>query len=253
MNLMPISISLPFLALLVAMAALAWLPYIGGTLRDVAGFWRSTLASITLLGTNQSPRLPTGYLNSSGGDPAPGVPLTSPSGSIVQAYAGQVGAKLSVDTNEASNLSDPAASTLFAGIYQYVQFLSSSTASNARGQIVFWSTRSTYVVTPDVTAATSGLIAGITLAAVTKGNYGWIQIAGKAGVKFRASITKATPAAGDLVVIDSTPTDTADVLADATNITSPIAKTIVGVADAAPTGGAVSAVDLAFFMNGWGV
>lgn len=252
MQLMQISISLPFLALLLAMAVLAWLPYLGGTLRDVAGFWRSTIATITLLGTNQSPRLPTGYLNSSGGDPAPGVPLTSPSGSIVQAYAGQVGAKLSIDTTEASNLSDPAGSTLFAGVYQYVQFASGSAASNARGQIVFWSTRSTYIVTPDVTAATQGLIAGITLAAVTKGNYGWIQIAGKATVKYKSSLTAATPAAGDLIIVDQAPSNAADDPTQSGNPTYLIAKSIVGVADVAPVGGSVLAVDLAFWFNGWG-
>lgn len=252
MHLMQISISLPFLALLVAMAALAWLPFIGGIRRDVAGFWRSTVASISLIGTNQSPRLPTGYLNSSAGDPAPGVPLTSPSGSIVQAYAGQVGGRLSIDTNEASALSDPAASTLFAGIYQYVQFYLSSSGSNARGQIVFWQTRSTYIVTPDVTAATQGLIAGITLAAVTKGNYGWIQIAGKASVKYKSSLTAATPAAGDLIIVDQAPTNTAD---DPTQSGAPtylISKAVLGVADVAPVGGSILAVDLAFWQNGWG-
>ena len=206
------------------------------------------------LGINNAPRLPTGFLNSSGGDPAIGVPLTSPSGSIVQQYGGQLGAKLSLDTGEASNASDPAASTLFAGVYQYVQFASGSTASNARGQIVFWLTAASYIVTPDVTAATQGLIAGITLATITKGNYGWIQIQGRASVKFKSSITKATPAAGDLVVVDQgggTPTDTADVLADATNLTSPITKSILGVADVAPVGGTVTAVDLAWFNDGW--
>lgn len=234
---LPISIPLAFPLFLKLLTALI----------GVGGF-------IYSLGANQSPRLPTGFLNSAAGDPAPGVPLTSPSGSIVQAYAGQVGAKLTVDTNEASGLSDPATATLLAGIYQYVQFLSSSTASNARGQIVFWNNAASYIVTPDVTLATQGLIAGITLAAVTKGNYGWIQIQGKANVKFKSSITKATPVAGDLVIVDQgggTPTNTADILADATNITSPIAKSVLGVADANPTGGSLSVVDLAFVLNGW--
>lgn len=207
--------------------------------------------SIYSLGTNQSPKLPTGFLNSAAGDPAPGVPLTSPSGSIVQSYAGQLGAKLSVDTTEASNLSDSATATLFAGVYQYVQFYLSSSGANARGQIVFWQTASSYIVTPDVTAATQGLIAGITLAAITKGNYGWIQIQGKAMVKFKATLTAATPAAGDLIIVDQAPTNAADDPTQSGNPTYLIAKSILGVADVAPGGGTISAVDLNFWMDGW--
>lgn len=207
--------------------------------------------SIFLLGTNQSPKLPTGFINSANGDPSPGQALASPSGSIVQPYAGQVGAKLSLDTNQASSLSDPAQFTCFAGVYQYVQFAVGATAANVRGQVVFWLTAATYVVTADVTAATQGLIAGITLAAVTKGNYGWIQIQGRASVKYKSSLTAATPAAGDLIILDQTPSNTAD---DPTQSGSPtylIAKSIIGVADVAPVGGSTLAVDLAFWYNGW--
>jgi hypothetical protein len=207
--------------------------------------------TISILGTNQSPKLPTGFLNSANGDPAPGVPLASPSGSIVQAYFGQVGGKLSIDTTEASGLSDPATATLFAGMYQYVQFASGSTASNARGQVVFWLTAASFIVTPDVTAATQGLIAGITLAAVTKGNYGWIQIQGRASVKYKSSLTAATPAAGDLIILDQAPSNAAD---DPTQSGSPtylILKSMIGVADVLPVGGSVLAVDLCFWNDGW--
>lgn len=252
MNLLTFSISLPFLVFLAIVAFSAWLPYLGKTERSIREFWTSAIASITLLGTNQSPRLPTGYLNSANGDPAPGVPLASPSGTIVQAYTGQVGAKLSLDATEASNLSDPAGATLFQGVYQYVQFLSSSSGSNARGQLVFWNNRASYIVTPDVTAGTQGLIAGVTLAAVTKGNYGWIQIAGKATVKYKASLTAATPASGDLIIVDQTPSNAADDPTQSTALTPLQHKSIVGVADVAPVGGSVLAVDLCFFENGWG-
>ena len=210
--------------------------------------------SIYILGTNQSPKLPTGFLNSANGDPAPGLPLStaSASGSIIQPYAGQVGGKLTIDTNEAAlPLSDPATGTLFAGVYQYVLFLSTSVAANARGQIVFWSNRPLYTVTPDVTAATQGLIAGVTLSAITKGNYGWIQIAGRASVKFKTSLTAATPAAGDLLVLDQAGTNGVDDPTQSTALTPLQAKSQIGVASALPVGGSILAVDLAFFNTGW--
>jgi hypothetical protein len=135
---------------------------------------------------------------------------------------------------------DSATGTLYEGFYEYVQFRSGSSASNALGQVVFWYDQTNFIVTPD---ATDGLHAGVTLNAVSKGNYGWIQVGGRASVLFRASITKATPAIADVVVVQ-TGQNVADVLADATTFTSPNLKLLLGIAQAAPTGGAVSVVDL---------
>lgn len=210
--------------------------------------------SIYILGTNQSPKLPTGFINSAGGDVAPGVPLSSAqaSGSIIQPYYGQVGGKLSLDTTEAPSLSDPAQFPLFAGVYQYVLFLSTSVAANARGQVVFWSNRPAYVVTPDVTTATQGLIAGITLATITRGNYGWIQIAGRASVRFKtAALGAASPAAGDLLIVDQAPTNTVDDPSQATALTPTQDKSKLGTAAVVPVSGSVLAIDLAFFDTGW--
>lgn len=201
--------------------------------------------------SNQSPRVTTSYLNDVN-DPAPGVPLSSPSGSIVQAYAGQVGGKLFLGAISAAALSDSAVGTLYGGIYQYVQFKSASTAANARGGLVVWSDRENFIVTPDVTATTVSLVAGVAINAVTKGQYGFIQIAGKASILFKASTTKTTPAIGDLVIIDgATPSNVGDVLADATTLTSPLAKTIIGTAIAAPVGAAISTVALSLPMGGF--
>ena len=210
--------------------------------------------SIFLLGTNQSPKLPTGFLNSVNGDPAPGLPVstTGVSGSIIQPYLGQVGGKLSLDTTEASGMSDPATATLLAGVYMYVQFLVSSVAANVRGQIVFWSSRATYVVTPDVTAATSGLVAGVTLSAITKGNFGWIQIAGRANVKYKGALTAVAPVAGDLVIVDQAPSNLVDDPTQSTALTPAQTKGILGTAVVLPVAAATSAVDLAFFETGWG-
>jgi hypothetical protein len=139
---------------------------------------------------------------------------------------------------------------LYSGIYQYVQFLETSTASNAQGQVVFWVPANatvtsdgyqSYIVTPDAPTVPS-MIAGIALNAVTKGNFGWIQITGEATVLFKTGITKATPVVGDLVVLDLTPSDTADVLADATNITSVQYRAVIGKAIDAPVSASLKRV-----------
>ena len=197
-----------------------------------------------LLGTNQAPRVTTGFLNTAD-DPAPGVPLASPSGSIVQPYAGQVGGKLTVNNAEALGLSSTATGTLYRGVYRYVQFRLGATAANARGQLVFWYDRDNNIVTGDVADATvTPFAAGVCLMANTKGNYGWIQVSGKASVKFKAATTKTTPAIGDVVMVDATPSNTGDVLADATGLTSPNGKNKIGIALEAPVGGAVKLVEL---------
>lgn len=196
--------------------------------------------SIASFGQNQSPRVNALYLNDVN-DPSPGSILTSPSGSIVQPYTGQLGGKLSLDATAALSLSDSAINTLYGGVYMYVQFKAATTAANAKGQIVFWSDIDNYVVTPDATSTNDSLIAGITLNVVSKGNYGFIQIAGKATVLF-GTVTKGAPAVGDLVIVDATPNPLGNVLADATAITSPTLKLIVGKAIEAPATGGLKLV-----------
>ena len=200
--------------------------------------------------TDQVERLSSGALNNTG-DAGIGQPLTSPSGSIVYGYDGMLGNKYAVNgltagsPAEAARLSNTAIATLHGGVYQYVKFLATSSTANIAGGIVFWQDIDNFVVTPDVPLSTQGLIAGIGLAVTVKGDYGFIQVAGLAEVLFKSSITKTTPAVGDLVIVDQgggTPTARGDVLADATSITSPIFKSVVGVAVAVPVGAAVSTV-----------
>lgn len=166
-------------------------------------------------------------------------------------YQGLVGKRIWLDNAAALQLSATATGTLYAGIYQYVQFLSGTTASNARGQIVFWSigtssatavltSGSQYVVTPDGSATVGdGLWAGITLNAVTKGNYGWIQIAGLASVLFRSSVTATTAGVNVIVVTTS---NVADGIADATATTNSTQKSTLGVALEAPANSTISKV-----------
>ena len=200
----------------------------------------------------QVERMASGYFNHTG-DPSPGQPLGSPSGTIVIPYDGQIGASYGVTQypptalTEATRLGDAAIGTLYGGLYPYFQFDASSATANIRGGVLFWKDIVNGIVTPDVTLATQGLIAGIGLAVTVKGYYNNLQSQGLASVLFKSSITKATPAIGDLVIVDQgggTPTARGDVLADATNLTSVIAKSIIGVAYDVPVGGAVSRVML---------
>ncbi len=176
----------------------------------------------------------------------------SSTGTGGQPYPGQLGAFMELTETQAAAMSTtPSTLTLHGGIYQYVQFFLTSTAANAVGQVVFWKTRASYIVTPDTasTGANSfGMVAGITLRIATKGNYGWIQIAGTANVKFKSSLTAATPAIGDLVIVDQSATTSGalgDVPTQSGNPTYVILKSVLGVAEiAAPAASTVSLVEL---------
>jgi len=136
---------------------------------------------------------------------------------------------------------------LFGGCFQYVQFYKTQTATPTVGNIAFWQTDTSYVVTSDEPTGVSD-IAGIIVSATTKGNYGFIQIDGKVTVNFRATVTKATPAIGDLVLAAAAGAGVdnakADVLADATSITSVQFRHVLGIAVVAPVGGTGTAVRL---------
>jgi hypothetical protein len=166
-------------------------------------------------------------------------------GTGAQPYPGQLGGIICLSETEA-NLRGKSI-TLHSGLYQYINFLTGSTASNAAGQVVFYDTaahRAGWIATPDVTATTIGQVAGITLGAVTKGNYGWIQINGVANVKYKTSLTAATPAIGDLVIVDQAPSNAADDPTQSGNPTYVILKSVLGVAQVAPVGAATSLVQL---------
>jgi hypothetical protein len=133
-------------------------------------------------------------------------------------------------------------SSLHNGRYQYVLFKSGTSNSNAAGQLVTWYDHDDFIVTCDpVTSDAAGNIgdlAGVTLNAVTKGQYGWIQISGDATVKYRGTITKSGGAdIGDFVIAVSDTVVLGDVLADATALTSPTAKCLVGRAVVGATDG----------------
>jgi hypothetical protein len=180
-------------------------------------------------------RVTTGLLNTVNDAVAGG---SVASGTGANPYAGQLGAIAYFGPSDIRF--DSSIGTLYEGWYQYVQFLVSGGAP-ARGLMAFWSDLTNFVVTM---TAVNGQHAGVVLNSVTAGQYGWIQISGLASVKFANSITKATPAVKDLV-LTTDGANTCDILADATAITSPTFKRVVGVAaSTAPVGGAISLVEL---------
>jgi len=175
-------------------------------------------------------------------DAFPGSPYAGPTN---QAYYGsQVGARFALGNDDPIITRQ---SALFGGMFQYVQFFATQTATPTVGNIAFWQADTTYVVTSDEPSGVSD-IAGIIVSATAKGNYGLIQIDGKVAINFRATITKATPAIGDLVLaaalgagVDNAK---ADVLADATSLTSVQMRHVLGIAVVAPVSGAAKAVRL---------
>ena len=166
---------------------------------------------------------------------------SSSQGTGATLYGGILG--IEIEFTDSQVYYDSAVGTLYGGIYKYVQTYSGSSASPARGQIAFWYNADAFVVTADFI---NGAQCGVFLNSITKGNFGWVQIGGKASVLFRASITKATPAIGDTVVVQNT-ANVADTLADATGVTSGGAagiQLLLGNAIVAAVGGAISPVQL---------
>lgn len=93
----------------------------------------------------------------------------------------------------------PSPFPLYEGDYQFVGVDAAATAANvARGRIAFLLSvaRGNLVVTDGSHALNVNLVTGIFINSITPGNYGWIQIAGRANVMFAA----AGGAPGDGVV-----------------------------------------------------
>jgi hypothetical protein len=115
----------------------------------------------------------------------------------VQAVPGQLGSIQVLNSDQALLASDgvTGVSTLYEGTYQYVQFKLGQTGTTVAGGPMYWDDPDNFIVTADV--PTNGMgFAGMALNVVTKGNYGWILVRGKALAHFGV-VTKATPAIGD--------------------------------------------------------
>ncbi len=156
-------------------------------------------------GFKQADQLTAKYLNdvndSSQGGNLVSVPAGAPQAAV---SATQAGDRIILDDATALALSDTSVGTLYGGVYVYVQTYASSTASPALGQPAFFLATDVgvaYRVDADAqpSAAVATFLHGVFINAITKGNYGWIQTAGVATIRYQAVVTST--AAGDTVSV----------------------------------------------------
>lgn len=132
-------------------------------------------------------------------DASPGLSVSSGTG---QQKFDTLGGRIVLGPDEV--LYDSTIGTLYGGIYQYVGTRSTDVTAPAIGLICFWDvtvTEDLYQVSTLETIGgtagdeTSSFFAGGFLNTITKGNYGFIQIAGRATLLFRSVLT-GVPAIG---------------------------------------------------------
>jgi hypothetical protein len=213
------------------------------------------MAGLTGSNVNPSWKLISGYLNGEN-NPALGSPIASSgyAGGLVSSYGGFLGTKGVFDADDAAKLSNTTLGTLYGGTYMMVRVSATATQSQlVRGRLVFWdltAAEDLYQVTNDETQnGGQPLFAGILLNAVTAGNYCVIQVAGRATVQMRATVTAATrnitwAAAG--AGVDNA---TADAQASATAVTFAFMNNYLGLGEAVAANGALIIVDLKPFIT----
>jgi hypothetical protein len=185
------------------------------------------------------------YLNQVNDSVSGGAITALPSGVTGPAYSQTIpGDRIVLDDVTALALSYTTTATLYGGIYEYDGSISGSTASPALGSPAFFRAADIgviYQVTPDAnpTAAVPTFLRGVYLNAVSKGNWGWIQVGGVATVKYQGTVTGTT--AGYLVTVGLSQTPPAfDAQVAAWTVV--LAANGVGVAIDAPSNAATGRV-----------
>ena len=153
--------------------------------------------------TKQADFLTARYLNDVNDAASGGVIVSVPAGAPSPAVSQTIpGDRIVLDDATALALSDTTVGTLYGGIYEYVGATWTTQAAR-KGGVAFWTatnlTTGVYTVNGDAqpTTAIPTYIAGIFINTLTKGYFGWIQIAGLATVLFDGALTAA--AAGNWV------------------------------------------------------
>jgi hypothetical protein len=206
--------------------------------------------------TKQADFLTARYLNDVNdtalGGQIQSVPAAVPASQGIQT---QPGDRIILDDATALALSDTTIGTLYGGIYEYVQTLSTATATPARGTAAFYrqadvgsTTGTSYLVTSDAnpTTAIPTFFAGVYISALTKGNYGWIQVAGIASCLFDSAVTAAAAGNWVTVKVSAAVASTFDVGAAAGVVTL---AAIVGVAVQLPVISTITQVGISRFIN----
>lgn len=204
--------------------------------------------------TKQATMQTAKFLNDVNDAAAGGVILSLPAGTPAP-YVSQdfPGDRICIDDATAVALSDVAVGTLFGGIYMYVGTLLTATAAPARGSLAFYraadlpsAVTNLYQVTSDAspTTAIPTFFAGVFINAVTKGNFGWIQLGGVASILFDSAITAAAVGNPVTVKISATVASTADVGVNVVTATIPFAYAggFIGTAIVIPVVSTITAV-----------
>lgn len=156
---------------------------------------------------------------------------------------GFLGARFALTEKIALKLSNTNKGTLRNGIYQIVRVRGALVDWDI-GRPVFWSDTNLFEVTS--VAATTALLAGICLNTPDAlGDYVYIQTYGDVGGLWDGTLTKATPALNDPVILKiGSSLATLNVLADATAWTQVEKKLEVGRVNETVTAGAVKRIIL---------
>lgn len=201
--------------------------------------------------TKQADQLTAQFLNTVNDANAGGTLVSVPTGAPQAAVSATLpGDRIVLDDPTALALSSTTIGTLLGGVYMYYGTLGTAVQAIARGAIAFFrqadlgGSGSVYQVTSDSQPANDHptYIAGIFINAITKGNWGWIQVAGAASVLFDAA-APSTQAAGDWVTAKISPqtVGAADVGAAAGVVTL---AALLGVAVGIPSSAVISTVML---------
>ena len=195
------------------------------------------------------------FLNTVNDAAAGGVIVSVPAGAPTPAVSQTIpGDKIVLDDATALALSDTVGTgTLFGGIYMYVGTLSTATANPGRGTAAFYraadlpsAVSGLYQVTSDAqpTTAIPTLFAGVFINAITKGNFGWIQLGGVASCLFDSTITAAAVGNPVSVKISATVASTFDVGVNVVTATIPFsyAGAFAGTAIVIPVLSTITAV-----------
>ena len=159
-------------------------------------------------------------------------------------FGGQLGKALWVDSSQIALMFSSTIGTLYAGLYRYVR-LKANSALPVRGQTVFWDDAAgigLYQVTAleTITTYVGASKAGIYIGGMGVGNYGFIQVAGIATIKYVASIA-GTKAIGRPVSLSQAGTVSIG-LADVDDTPTP--ELFLGYAIDLPADGALGRIDL---------
>lgn len=165
-----------------------------------------------------------------------------------------LGKRIAVAERDALSYSLTTVGTLYGGLYQLVQVSSAATAANvAVGLAAFTLDGAAnvgaqgYVTTDESHADAVGLIAGVYLNSITPGNYGFIQVHGKATVQYRAAVTDAT--VGDVVIVQGAGTGVFDSLAAATAVTDVVMSKWVGNAIQLPVNSLLKTIQMSILRG----